>query len=53
MEHKYKPEKLFLKAYNYDVGFENEESTDKEDLADKKYIDLFDMLPLDDDEEEL
>ena len=40
LEHKHKPKKLFLKAYNYDAGFENEEfsdkSADKEDLTDKK-----------------
>ena len=28
MEHRYKPKKLFLEAYNYDDWFENEKSTD-------------------------
>ena len=35
-----------LKTYNYDEWFENEELTDKEE-----YVDLFDMPPLEDDEE--
>ena len=30
MEFKYDPKKLFQKAHNYDVWFENEESIDKE-----------------------
>ena len=31
---KYDPKKLFLKAYNYDVWFENEELIDKEESTD-------------------
>ena len=38
MEHKYEPKKLFFEAYNYDSWLENEESTDKEYLIDKKRI---------------
>ena len=34
--HKYEPEKLFLKAYNYNLWHENEETTDKEDSTDKE-----------------
>ena len=54
MERKYKPKNLFFKAYNYDLWLENEESTDKEDLIDKKEsVDLSDLLPLEGDEEEV
>ena len=45
MEHKYKPKKLFLKAYNYGFWFENEKSTDKEES-----IYLSNMPPLQGDE---
>ena len=51
---KMKLKKLFLKAYNYDVWFENEESTDKEDSTDdKKSADLYDIPPLEGNEEEV
>ena len=33
---KYDPDKLFLKAYNYDVWFENEELCVKKELTDKE-----------------
>ena len=36
MEQKYDPDNLFLKTYNYDELFENEESIDKEELTDKE-----------------
>ena len=29
MDHKLDPTKLFFEKYNYDIWFENEESTDK------------------------
>ena len=45
-EKKYKPKKLFLKAFNYNDRFENEESTDKEES-----VDLPDMPPLEGAEE--
>ena len=52
IESKYDPKKLFLKKYNYDNWFENQESTDNEESTDKKgSLDLFDMLPLEGDEE--
>ena len=34
IESKYYPDNLFLKTYNYDVWFKNEESTDKEESID-------------------
>ena len=40
IECKYSPKKLFLKAYNYNVWFENEKSTDGKDS-----VDLSDMPP--------
>ena len=57
MKPKYDPKKLFLKAYNYDVWFENEESIDKEASTDQEEstdeqesTDLLPMLALEDDE---
>ena len=58
MKHKYDPIKLFLETCNYDVWFENEKSTDKEELSDttrksdkKDSVDLSDMPALEGDEE--
>ena len=48
IEFKYNPNYLFLKTYNYDPWFKNEESTDKEES-----ISLSDMPPLEVDEEEV
>ena len=43
---------FFLKTYNYDPCFENQKSTNKEELADqKKSADLSDMPPPEGDEE--
>ena len=36
MQYKYDPTKLFLKTYNYDVWFENEQLTDRKKPTDKK-----------------
>ena len=36
MDYKYEPKMLSLKAYNYDLWLENEESTNKKDLTDKE-----------------
>ena len=52
MNHEYEPEKLFLKAYNYNSWYESEESTVKEESTDKeKSVDLSDVPSLEDDEE--
>ena len=45
MGNKYNPINLFLKTYIYDIWFENEELTDKEEP-----VDLSDMSPPEDDE---
>ena len=36
VESKYDPDKLFLKTYNYDAWFENEDSSDKGESTDEK-----------------
>ena len=46
MKFKYDPDNLFLKTYNYDVWFKNEESNNNEEFAD-----LSDMIALEDNEE--
>ena len=52
MEPKYDPDNLFLKTYNYDEWFENEESTDKEESSDEEEsVDLSDMPALNGDDE--
>ena len=53
MNHKYEPEKLFIKGYDYSVWSKNEEeSTDKEECTDKEEsVDLSDMPALESDEE--
>ena len=48
MEIKYKPKTLFLKEYSYNDWFENEELINKEES-----VDLYDMPPLEDDDEEV
>ena len=48
IELKYDPTNLFLKTYNYELWFENEESTDREES-----LDLSDMPPLEGNEEEV
>ena len=51
IDHKCKPKKLFLEAYNYKPWFENEDWTVKEQWTDEeKSVDLSDMLPLEGDE---
>ena len=50
---KYDSESLFHEEYNYSMWSENKELIDKEELTDKEeHIDLFDMPPLEGDEEE-
>ena len=58
MNYEYEPEKLFLKAYNYNSWYESEESTVKKESTDKdestdkeKSVDLSDVPSLEDDEE--
>ena len=46
MELNYDSDKLFLKTYNYDACFQNEESTNKEES-----VDLSDIPALEGDEE--
>ena len=48
IELKYDLTNLFLKTYNYELWFENEESTDREES-----LDLSDMPPLEGNEEEV
>ena len=48
IELKYDPTNLFLKTYNYELWFENEETTDREES-----LDLSDMPPLEGNEEEV
>ena len=48
IELKYDPTNLFLKTYNFDPWFENEESTNREE-----FVDLSDMQPLEGDEKEV
>ena len=52
---KYNPTNLFLETYNYNVWLENEELTDttSEKSCKEESVDLSDMSPLEDDEEEL
>ena len=45
MDNKYDPINSFLEAYNYDVWFESEESSDAT-KTDEKSTDLPPMLPL-------
>ena len=45
---KYKPGKLFVEGYNYNDWNKNVESTDKEES-----VDLSDVLPLSNDEEDV
>ena len=53
MGNKYDPINLFLETYNYNVWFENEESTDTTSRKsdEDESVDLHDMLPLECDEE--
>ena len=52
MKHKYEPKKLFLETYNYDVWFENQESSDTKRKSDKEEsVDLSYMPSLEGDEE--
>ena len=44
MELKYDPKTLSLKANNYDMGFQNKESTDKEEPTDRE--ESTDLTPL-------
>ena len=41
IEHKYDPANLFLETYNYDVWFENEESTDTARKSDKTNLYIY------------
>ena len=51
MELKYDPKKFFLKAYNYDMWFENEESTYTTRKSDKEEsVELSHRPPLEGDE---
>ena len=49
---KYDPINLFLEAYNYDVWFESEESSDTT-KTDEKFTDLPPIPPLEGDEEKV
>ena len=52
LSNKYDPITLFIETYNYDVWFENEESTDTTRKCDKEEsVNLSDMPPLEDDGE--
>ena len=48
IESKYDPDKLFLKAYNYDIWFENEETNDTirkiKDLSDMSEIEAHEKV---------
>ena len=54
IELKYDSTNLFIKTYNYDLWFENEEPTDKKQSTSRKeFVDLSYMPPLEGDEEEV
>ena len=54
MDPKYDPESLFLKTYNFDSWFENEESTDKEEsIYKEESTHAQPMPPLESDEQEV
>ena len=48
IESKYDPDKLFLKAYNFDIWFENEETNDTirkiKDLSDMSEIEAYEKV---------
>ena len=53
MDHKYKPEELFLEEYNYDDWSDTKKKkSDKEKSSNEKSTDLLPIPPLECDEEE-
>ena len=51
LSNKYDPITLFIETYNYDVWFENEESSDTRKYDKEESVNLSDMPPLEDDGE--